>query len=503
MIRRIAIVAVAATLVLLVMAAGAVYWFLSGDGVRLALERQATAWLGEPVRIGGAGAQLFPRVGIALQDVRVGEPVRLTLGQADVSADLRALLSRRIEQADLSLSDSRIELPLPAAPRAASADDAAADDTGSDPAMQLVSVRTISLRDIRIVSRGRELVVSADSTLDGTQLTVRRFTATSGQTELEAEGIAELSPRIDAKLRVTANRLDVDELVALADAFSPERQDSGGGRDGLPGRIAARVSSESATAAGVEVRQFATDFEIDGISVALAPLSFQFFGGRYQGSLHARLGTTMAATLRSRIMEVDVAQLAAFGGVPDTVTGRLTAAGTFTGQGADLAAALGAARGEGTAQIVDGSIKGLNLIRTVVLFFGRPAPDAAPASDQFERFDATYSLGGQTFRATALSLKSADADIVGSGTLTIPTKALDGPLDVLLSEDLSNQAGTDLARYTREGNRIVLPARIGGTLAAPRLTIDAAAAVKRGLRNEVERRLKGLLGGFGREEPEP
>ena len=56
------------------------------------------------------------------------------------------------------------------------------------------------------------------------------------------------------------------------------------------------------------------------------------------------------------------------------------------------------------------------------------------------------------------------------------------------------QAGTDLARYTREGNRIVLPAVIGGTLTSPRVTIDAGAAAKRGLRNEVQRRLKDILG---------
>jgi hypothetical protein len=71
---------------------------------------------------------------------------------------------------------------------------------------------------------------------------------------------------------------------------------------------------------------------------------------------------------------------------------------------------------------------------------------------------------------------------------------MDGHLDLSLSEALSAQAGTDLARYTREGNRVVLPAVIGGTLTAPRVTIDAGAAVKRGLRNEVQRRLKDIFG---------
>jgi hypothetical protein len=80
--------------------------------------------------------------------------------------------------------------------------------------------------------------------------------------------------------------------------------------------------------------------------------------------------------------------------------------------------------------------------------------------------------------------------------LHLDADSLDGRADLVLSEALSAQAGTDLYRYTREGNRVVLPAVIGGTLAMPRLTIDAAAAAKRGLRNEIERRLKGLFEGL-------
>jgi hypothetical protein len=101
-------------------------------------------------------------------------------------------------------------------------------------------------------------------------------------------------------------------------------------------------------------------------------------------------------------------------------------------------------------------------------------------------------------RAQKFSLQSDDADMLGIGSLNLANDALDGRVDVVLSEALSAQAGTDLYRYTREGNRVVLPAVIGGTLPMPRLTIDAAAAVQRGIRNEVERRLKGLFEELGR-----
>src|SRR5262249_28244639 len=161
-----------------------------------------------------------------------------------------------------------------------------------------------------------------------------------------------------------------------------------------------------------------------------------------------------------------------FGGSPNTITGTLTGAGNFSGDGVDVASVLKAARGMGTASIVNGEIHRLDLVRTVVLFFGKPAPDSAAGTDKFDRIDANFSLARQVFSADALSFHSRDVDIAGKGTFNTPNEALDGTLDLSLSEELSSQAGTDFRRYTREGNRIVLPARIGGTLSGPHLSID-------------------------------
>lgn len=494
MVRRLILATVAAAMVLIAVAAGSAYWFLSRDGFRRALEAQATSWIGAPVRIGAARAQFLPRVAVQLRDVRVGDPAQLALDTVELAADLRSLLGGRIENADVRVSDSRIDMPLPfGLPRRT--------DTGTGmmpaAAVRIVSVRSIALRNVRLRSRGREIVVSADSSLADTTLELRRFAAEAGGTTLVAQGVVALSPRIDARLKGTANRLDVDELVALAAAFTPE---STGGRAarGQRVRIVADISAEQATAGAVRMRQFTTELTLDGDALALNRLGFEMFGGRYEGSVTARLGAPLSATLESRIADLDVAQLAAFGGVPDTITGRLSGAGTFTGSGADVAQLLRDVRGNGTAAIVDGSIRRLHLVRTVVLFFGRPAPDAEEGTDRFDRLDAGFSLANRVLRAQAFSLRSPDADIVGTGSLNLDTKALDGRADVRLNEGLSAQAGTDLYRYTREGNRVVLPALVGGTLAMPRLTIDAAAAARRGLRNEIERRLKGLFEGFGR-----
>ena len=472
----------------------AAYWVFSRDGFRRALEAQATSWAGHPVRIGAARAQFLPRVAIQLQGIRVGEPSQLSLNDVEVGADLLPLLRGRIENAEVRVSGSTIDMPLPFSPQR---EDRRADESQTGAPVQIVSVRSIALRDVRLRSRGREIVVSADSSLDGTTLTLERFSAESGGTTLEAQGVVSLEPRIDARLNAKANRVDVDELIALADAFSsPDTGKSTTTEQ--PARIAASITADRGTAGGVQVRNLSTQLTLDGDSLALNESKFEFFDGRYQGSLTATVGKQLSATLDSHITDVDVAQLAAFGGAPDTVSGRLTGAGTFSGSGADFAQLLHSLRGTASATVVDGSIRRLHLVRTVVLFFGRPAPDSGESTDRFDQVDADFLLSNRVVRAHTFSLRSTDADMAGSGTLNLDTDALEGRVNVTLSEGLSKQAGTDLFRYTREGNRVVLPAAIGGTLAMPRLTIDVAAAAKRGLKNEVERRIKGVLDGLGR-----
>jgi uncharacterized protein involved in outer membrane biogenesis len=483
---------------LILAGAAAVYWFFSGDGMRRSLERQATAWLGQPVRIGSAAAQLFPRVAIQLNDVRVGEPVSLSLADVEVSTGLRPLLSRRIEDAEIIISDSRIEMPLKfSIPQSAGATAGGGTASGAG-GVTVASIRAITLRDIRLAGRGREIVVSADSALTGPRLELSRFTARAGRTSLEASGSADLEPVMNAKLQVSANELDLDDLMALADAFTPPPSRKPATRSSpgalVMGRITAALSAGRARAGGVELTALRGSLLAQGNRLGLSNAAFELFGGRYAGALDAEIGERLTVNITSRIENLDVAQLAAFGGVPGTVTGRLSGSGRFTGRGADMAAVLASAAGNGSAAIVDGTIPRLNLVRTVILFFGRPAADAPPsAGDRFDTLTASFSLARQVVSAESFALDSPDVDIRGAGTLTIPTKALDGRAELLLSEALSAQAGTDLVRYTREGDRVLLPATIGGTLESPRVMIDAAAAVKRGLRNELERRMKGLF----------
>jgi hypothetical protein len=69
-----------------------------------------------------------------------------------------------------------------------------------------------------------------------------------------------------------------------------------------------------------------------------------------------------------------------------------------------------------------------------------------------------------------------------------------------LSEELSKQAGRDLARYTQQEGRVTLPVTITGSAESPQVRVDVASAAKRAITNrateEVEGAIKRGLGGL-------
>jgi len=491
--RRLLLATLSVVAIVLIVAAIALLWVLSGDGVPRALEREATAWLGQPVRIGSASVGLFPRLTLRLRDVEVGEPVQVTLAEIDVSARPGPLFSRRIEDAELLVADSRLEMPFPFAWPSGSSDQTGTNDAAGEDGIDLVSVRAISLRNVTVASRGREIQISATSSLVDTKLTIARFEATTGSTRLEATGTATLSPRLDATIQASANALDIDDLVAIAAAFTPvSRQRSAANPPGI--RMKATVTAPEGRLAGVSVSRIEAQMLMDGDGLIVDPIAFTVFGGAQNGWLDVRFGDALDVRLGASVSNIDVAQLAAYGGAEGSLTGRLNGSGRFGARGRDLQSVLGSARGVGEVVLAKGSMRRLNVVQTAVRFLGGAA--AAEDSDdggQFHEMTATFALGDGVVRSDDLSVRASDYDILARGTMTFATDALDGRADLVLSEALSATAGRDLFRYARAGNRIVLPATVGGTLGQPRLGIDAAAALRRGVRNEIERQLQGLL----------
>jgi uncharacterized protein involved in outer membrane biogenesis len=390
---------IAAGVVVVLVALGLFFWaraVLAGSGVRTAVAAQIGRAVGQPVTIGGLGVTILPRVTMALSDITIGQPARITVQHLNVGTSLGALLSRRIEHANVKIDGARIQLPLPDFTIASSGGSA-----GGAP-VQIVSIDDISVSHVDIVSGA---------------LTLKN---------------------LQGHARATADRLTFN------------------------------------------------------------PITFGIFGGRAAGSLVLSAGSPPEFSLQGRLDAVDVKQVMAFAGAPDLVSGTLSGTIDVTGRGATAARVLDTARGTAQVQVSDGVVKGLGLVRAVVLATSMRDTSTAQigstsADEPFSRLGGRFVVAGGSATTRDLQFQSKDVTMTADGSIRLDGGAihLSGPLQ--LSGALSQQAGSDLVRYTAQDGRVTLPVTITGSAGSLHVGIDVGSLMKRALTNRAKEALKKLI----------
>jgi uncharacterized protein involved in outer membrane biogenesis len=239
-------------------------------------------------------------------------------------------------------------------------------------------------------------------------------------------------------------------------------------------------------------------------TMSLAPIAFGVFGGRYDGSLVFRLGAVPDFRLNATLAGVDMAAAAAFAGSPGTITGRLSGKLNLTGRGMNASSVMNATRGTARVDLVNGVVKNLGLIRSVVVATSGRADSAGAGGgtrdEPFTTLGATWTLAGGSAGTDDLRFESKDLLLTASGTVRPDGRGINLKGLVQLSDELSKQAGRDLIRYTQQEGRVTLPATITGSADAPQVRIDIADTAKRALTNraneEAQKALKKGLGGL-------
>lgn len=502
-------------LVVVVLAGGAwlVRSWLDADGVRRTLEQQASQALGQPVAIGKVDLSFWPRAGVTLHDLTVGQPTALTLKRTALSTAMRALFNRRVEDAELLVEDSTVDLPLllAALDRLSAADDSAPAaspvDTpvpaGGDetPALTVINVRTIALRNIRVQSGSRSAVLTLQSSLEGDRLQVDHATITSDVTALEATGAVESLTSRRAALSVTAESLDMDGLLVFAQEFAQHAQPPAAGASTAtasdasgPMDITLDINAARGRVGGAPFDQLKGTVRVTPGQVALAPLSLGLFAGQLSGEVRADLsGAEPAVAIKGSLNGIDMAQLTEFAGQPGAITGRLNGTMSLQTSGADASRVLTATRGNGSVTISDGTIKGLQIVRPVVLAFGKPdMAQPMAGGERFDRMDTSFTMARGVVTLDTLTFQSRDVEMDGSGPVDLTGSTVDLQANVRLSRELTAQAGRDLVRYTADDGRVTVPARITGPLDAPQVGVDMAGLTRRAVTNELQRQADDL-----------
>jgi hypothetical protein len=490
---------VLAVLVLLVIAGYVAARMVLGSSiVPEQIEQQLSARFGQPVHIGGATASVFPRVAFDLRDVSIGTIPSVTLARVQVATSLRGLLSRTIEDAEVIVTDGRMTVPLPFS----LVPDAAASAPGAPGVGFTVnSIRTIVFRNVALVAGDQVLTIDLDSSIVGDRLDISTLTVKAKKTHIDAKGALTSIATLEGSLDATADSLDLNEMIAIGSALAaPDRKaSSGNGTAGAPSlmHVTINIKAPKGQFGAYDFHNLSAAVDAVPGRFALNPLSVQIFGGTFQGRLDAETGGPVPVLkLNGRVAGLDVTQVMKSSGSPGGLTGRLGGTVSLVGLGADAPALMRTARGTIAAVVTGGTLPHLDMVRSIVLAFGKPSGPPQGSGSAFSSLGGSFALANSVLTSDNFSITSRDFDMNGRGMLRVDSGAVAARVDVALSPELTAQAGTDLRRYAEQGGRVIVPTTISGSLDAPSVSIDVAAATRRALGNELKRRATDFLGGL-------
>jgi hypothetical protein len=490
MIRR--LLAIAAILIAVLVGALALFarGLIGGDTVRRTLETQLSSRVGEPVSIRSLSSSFFPRVTVDLHQVSIGRPARATIAQLSIATGLRGLLSRRVEDAEVLVSDGRFPAAMAFGIAGAAASPSLGGEAGSG--LTIVSVRSLAFRHVELVAEPHSLLVDLESSLDGDRLDVTRLVAESQGTRLEAQGSLTSVARRAGAFTARAGRLNLEELLAVVSGLSGAAPATRPDSSALDLKL--DLSAPGGEVGGFAFQALSSTVHVTSDQIALQPLRFEIFGGEYSGDVRISDSQKRDVTLSGRLTGMDVARILRESGHSTSVSGRMSGDLSITSRGAAIDDILHNARGSGRLTIEDGAVPGLEMVRTIVLAFGKPsgAPPLGSGST-FTSLGGAFALADRTLHSDDVTFNSRDFDMNGRVQIRLPAGAIDMRANVRLSRELTEQAGTDLRRYAQEDGRVVVPAVITGTMAAPSVSIDVGAAMQRALQNELKRKVKGLF----------
>ncbi len=504
-----------------VAALGLFFWVrsvLASDAVQVALASQMSAAIGQPVTIGSVGASIYPRITVALKDVSIGPQSQVVVKTLDLGTDFRALLSRRIEHATVNLDGTRIQLPLPAFTLGS---DAPADGStaSSGAPVEIVSIDAVNLTNLEVVSGGRTLRGDIEVVPQGQGVLVKRVALAAEDMSLTASGTITDLAGPAGELALKAGALNVDRLIAFFNDFS-------GGlstgvappTSGAPGpvppaptapppavssamHLTIAVDADRATMGGLTIERMSGKAVATDKTVTVEPLTFNLFNGTYDGGLSASLGTTQPTfRWKAKVAGISVAAATAYAGAPNTLTGTLNATIDIAGTGADVATAMKTIAGIVDLNVVNGVVRNLGIIRSVgsatsfsVDGLKKASSSSSNTDEAFRRIGATVSLANGRASTENMRFEAEDLTLQANGSAQLDGSAMNLKGRLELSEALSSQVNSKMLRLSQDKGRVVLPATITGSLAAPVVKVDVGDVAKRALKNTATEAAPGLI----------
>jgi uncharacterized protein involved in outer membrane biogenesis len=296
--------------------------------------------------------------------------------------------------------------------------------------------------------------------------------------------------------------LDLDALFPPGDAGKEAKKQEPGSAAGKAGEtkgISARgtLRIDAGKARGLEFRDLAGAGKVEGGTLSLDSLKVRLYGGEATASGRARLAG-QAPEFRMKVGVKDVPAeeiLSRKTSLKDFLTGKANLTADLGGGTRDFAEFTRTAAGTGSFRVVDGKIKGVDLLSTAAGASGLRSvlPDASgggrAGETTFSELSCDFRIEGGKLRTDSLRILSDRMGLTGSGTLGFD-RILEFRGTLVLSKSLSERVRGAAGQFlTGPSGRVEIPLKMSGPVASPAVRLDADALA----RGAGEKALRGLM----------
>jgi uncharacterized protein involved in outer membrane biogenesis len=496
---------------------------LVADIVRAGAETRLSAALGQRVTVGEIGLSLTPRPSFTGSDVRVGPADQLApavrLDRIRLVPRLRSFFSDTIQIPEIRLDGFTVSIlrEPDGRWRVPAAFPAPSQDASTGVVIDRVRIAGGRLRvfDGPIGGAVRETStiddIQADVLIDTAGLHLRPLRGRVGGAEISGE--ANVAPRAvrlsfdapaiaDADLPALLGLLGavrpavvrLDEPAAASVSVSIDR-----GSSRLTGK--GTIRSPSVTVEPLRLQRVEAPLTIAGSQLTFTPTTFLLNGGSHSGRVTLALDADPPRwSADSRLEALDV------GALLDTLAGRdarIDGIGQVDAKlhGRVEQSFVSGMEGRAHLLISNGVLHGFPLIAAVnrALRLG----GAENNDTRFERLSATLAIARGAAVTDDLVMNAGHIRVEVSGRIRFD-RALDLRGSALVSADRVSAAVAsvrELARLRNARGEIEVPLTIGGTLDSPKFALDVEAAIRHGVRDELMRRLRGIIRRKPEEKP--
>lgn len=234
------------------------------------------------------------------------------------------------------------------------------------------------------------------------------------------------------------------------------------------------------------------------------PITADLFGGTYSGDVKIDVaGKTTVLSVNEKIAGVDLARLAKAMFDQENITGKIDGAFRLSGRGKDLAAIQRSLAGNMSFELKDGTYHGTDiwyeLRRARALIKGEQAPEPVlPSKTDFSVVRASGIVKDGVLRNNDLFAELPFMQITGEGKVDLAAATVDYSMTARILERpefLQDATTEELDEFTKA----VIPLKITGPLAAPRVSPDLEKLLRKRVEDEIKDKLKNklrdLLGG--------